>query len=72
LLTQEGHEVWDIIQTCAAQVRVAPSGRVIGFDFAPMLAAVEMLGYCRQAFLSLINAAESGMLQGLREIQHDA
>ena len=66
----EGHEAWDVIQRSVTQMRVAYNGCVLGFDLAAMLRMVEGLGYCRQSFLSLIAAAESGMLQGIRDIDN--
>ncbi len=66
----EGHEVWDVIQRSTTQMHIAYSGVVLGFNLATMLQIVDGLGYCRKSFLSLINAAESGMLQGIREIDN--
>ena len=70
LQTVEGFEAWDVILRCDTQLRIVPSGNVLGFDLPSLMQAAEALGYCRQSFVSLIGAAEAGMLQGIREMQH--
>lgn len=52
------------------QLRLAPSGNVLGFDLPALIGVAEALGYSKQAFVSLIGSAEIGMMQGIREIQH--
>ena len=66
----EGHQAWDVILRCDTQLRVVPSGNVLGFDLPALLSVAEALGYSRQGFVTLIGSAEAGMLQGIREIQH--
>ena len=66
----EGFEAWDVILRCDTQLRIVPSGNVLGFDLAALITVAEALGYGRQAFVSLIGSAEAGMIQGIREMQH--
>ncbi len=66
----EGLEAWGIIQACSTQLRITPSGKVLGFDLVAIMMAVEAMGCCKQAALSLISSAEPGMLQGIRKLQN--
>ena len=70
LQTLEGYEAWDVIQRGAMQLKLTPSGSVLGFDWPALLAMADALGYGRQSFLSLISDAESGMLLGIKETHH--
>lgn len=70
LETAEGYEAWDVILRCDTQLRVVPSGNVLGFDLPAFITVAEALGYSLQAFVSLIGSAEAGMLQGIKEMQH--
>ena len=70
LQTVEGFEAWDVILRADTQLRIVPSGNVLGFDLPALLQVAEALGYGRQAFVSLIGSAEAGMLQGIREMQN--
>jgi hypothetical protein len=55
---------------CDTQLRIVPSGNVLGFDLPALLQVAQTLGYGMQAFVSLIGSAEAGMLQGIKEMQH--
>jgi hypothetical protein len=32
LISRQEHETWDVLLACQGQLRLAPSGRVIGID----------------------------------------
>ena len=65
LISQQEHEAWDVLIACQGQLRLAPSGHVIGID---MDAALEIAAArrCDLAVLSeLLPAAEAGMIEAL-------
>ena len=68
--TIEGHEAWDVILRSDTQLRIAPSGNVLGFDLPALIEVAAALGYGMRPFVMLIGNAEAGMLQGIREQQH--
>ena len=70
LQTVEGYEAWDVILRCDTQLKLVPSGNVLGFDLPARLQVADALGYSRQAFVSLVGSAEIGMLQGLKDMHH--
>jgi len=65
LISQQEHEAWDVLLTCQGQLRLAPTGHLIGID---MDAALK-LGAARDpdiAVLSeLLPAAEAGLVDAL-------
>ena len=69
--TLEGFEAWDVILRADTQLRVVPSGNVLGFDLPALLQVADALGYSKHAFVALVGSAEVGMLQGIKELQHD-
>ena len=70
LQTIEGYEAWDVILRCDTQLKIVPSGNVLGFDQAVLLQTAEALGYSKRIFASLIGSAEAGMLLGIKELTH--
>ena len=65
MISHQEHEAWDVLIACQGQLRLAPSGHVIGID---MDAALEIAAArrCDLAVLSeLLPAAEAGMIEAL-------
>jgi hypothetical protein len=63
LISQQEHELWDVLLACQGQLWLAPSGQVIGID---MHAALELAAArnCDLAVLSeLLPAAEAGLVE---------
>jgi hypothetical protein len=66
LISRQEHEAWEVLLACQGQLRLAPSGHVIGID---MDAALKIGGArgCDLAVLSeLLPAAEAGLVGALR------
>jgi hypothetical protein len=66
LISRHEHEAWDVLLACQGQLRLAPSGHVVGID---MDAALKIGGArgCDLAVLSeLLPAAETGLVEALR------
>jgi hypothetical protein len=61
---RQEHEAWEVLLACEGQLRLAPSGHVIGIDAALKIAAAHV---CDLAVLSeLLPAAEAGLVEALR------
>jgi hypothetical protein len=65
LISRQEHETWDVLLACQGQLRLAPSGHVIGIDMDAALRIGAARG-CDLAVLSeLLPAAEAGLSQAL-------
>jgi hypothetical protein len=61
LISRQEHEAWDVLLACQGQLRLAPSGHVIGID---MDAALQ-IGAARVILSELLPAAEVGLVEAL-------
>jgi hypothetical protein len=65
LISQQEHEAWDVLLACQGQLRLAPSGHVIGIDINAAL-KIAAARVCDLTVLSeLLQAAESGLVEAL-------
>ena len=65
MISHQEHEAWDVLLACQGQLRLAPSGHVIGIDMDAALKIGAARG-CDLAVLSeLLPAAEAGVLEAL-------
>jgi hypothetical protein len=65
LITDQEHEAWDILLACQGQLRLAPSGHVIGIDMDAAL-KIGAARSCELALLSeLLPSAEAGLIEAL-------
>ena len=65
LISRQEHEAWDVLLACQGQLRLAPSGHVIGVDMDAALRLGAARG-CDLAVLSeLLPAAEAGLIEAL-------
>jgi hypothetical protein len=65
LISREEHEAWDVLLACQGQLRLAPTGHVIGIDMHAALQLAAARG-CDLAVLSqLLPAAEAGLVEAL-------
>jgi hypothetical protein len=65
LISRQEHETWDVLAACQGQIRLAPSGHVIGIDMHAALRIGTARG-CDLAMVSeLLPAAEAGLLEAL-------
>jgi hypothetical protein len=65
LISQQEHEAWGVLLACQGQLRLAPSGHVIGIDMDAALRLAAARG-CGLAMLSeLLPAAEAGLVGAL-------
>jgi hypothetical protein len=66
LISTQEHETWDVLLACQGQLRLAPSGHVIGIDFDLALCLATARGYDVKVLAELIPAAEAGLIQACR------
>ena len=65
MISQQEHEAWDVLLACQGQLRLAPSGHVVGIDMDTVLTIGAARG-CDLAVLSeLLPAAEAGLVEAL-------
>ena len=65
MISQQEHEAWDVLLACQNQLRLAPSGHVVGIDLNATLRLAAARG-CDLAVLSeLLPAAEAGLIEAL-------
>jgi hypothetical protein len=65
LISHHEHEAWDVLLACQGQLRLAPSGQMIGIDMNAALKICAARG-CDLAVLSeLLLAAEAGLVDAL-------
>jgi len=65
--TIEGVQVWDLVGRLGGQMRIAPSGGIIGWDMTAALALARALGVPRVAVAELLPAIETVMVAKLFE-----
>jgi hypothetical protein len=66
LISRQEHDAWEVLLACQGQVRLAPSGHVIGIDMDAAL-RIGAARSCDLAMLSeLLSAAEEGLIEVLR------
>jgi hypothetical protein len=65
LISPQEHEAWDALLACQGQMRLAPTGHVIGIDMHTAL-KIGAARSCDLAVLSvLLPAAEAGLVEAL-------
>jgi hypothetical protein len=65
LISQQEHEAWEVLLACQGQLRLAPSGDVIGIDMHPALKLAAARGCDLAALSELLPAAEAGLVEAL-------
>jgi hypothetical protein len=66
LISQQEHEAWDVLLACQGQLRLAPSGHVIGIEMNAALSLATARGYDLAVLSELLPAAEAGLIEALR------
>lgn len=65
MISPQEHEAWDVLLACQGQLRLAPSGQVIGIDMdAPLRLAVAR-DHDLAVLSELLPAAEAGLVEAL-------
>jgi hypothetical protein len=65
LISRQEHEAWEVLLACQGQLRLAPSGNLIGIDMDAALQLAAARGYGLAALSELLPAAEAGVVEAL-------
>jgi hypothetical protein len=65
LISRQEHEAWEVLLACQGQMRLAPSGHVIGIDIDAALRLAAARGYDLTMLSELLPAAETGLVESL-------
>ena len=65
MISHHEHEAWDVLLACQGQLRLTPSGRVIGIDMNAALSLAGARGYDLAVLSELLPAAEAGLVEAL-------
>jgi protein-L-isoaspartate O-methyltransferase len=66
LISQQEHEAWDVLLACQGQLRLAPSGQVVGIEMDAALKIGTARGYDVAVLSELLPAVEAGLVEALR------
>jgi hypothetical protein len=65
LISHQEHEAWGVLLACQGQLRLAPSGHVIGIDMDAVLKIGAARGHDLAVLSELLPAAEAGLVEAL-------
>jgi hypothetical protein len=65
LTSREEHEAWDVLLACQGQLRLAPSGHVVGIYMDAALSLATARGFDLAVLSALLPAAEAGLVEAL-------
>ena len=65
MISRQEHEAWEVLLACQGQLRLAPSGHVIGIDMDAALKIGAARGSDLAVLSELLPAAEAGLVEAL-------
>jgi hypothetical protein len=65
LISQQEHEAWEVLLACQGQIRLAPSGHIIGIDMDAAVKIGAARGSDFAVLSELMPAAEAGLVEAL-------
>jgi hypothetical protein len=65
LISRQEYEAWDVLLACQGQLRLAPSGHVVGIDIAAALTLATARGQDLAVLSELLPPAEAGLVEAL-------
>jgi hypothetical protein len=66
LISRQEHETCEVLLACQGQLRLAPSGQMIGIDMNAALTVAAAWGYDLAVLSELLPSAEAGVIDALR------
>jgi hypothetical protein len=66
LISRQEHEAWKMLLACQGQLRLAPSGHVVGIDMNAALQLAAARSHDLAVLSELLPAAEAGLIEALR------
>jgi hypothetical protein len=65
LISRQEHEAWEVLLACQRQIRLAPSGHIMGVDIAAALRLAAVRGYDLGVLSEMLPATEAGLVDAL-------
>ena len=65
--TLEEHQAWEVLAASLGQLRIAPSGRVLGIDMTAALRIAQARRFDESVISELLQAAEVGWIETMNE-----
>ena len=65
MISRQEHEAWEVLLACQGQIRLAPSGHIIGIDMDAALRIGAARGSDLPVLSELLPAAEAGLVEAL-------
>jgi hypothetical protein len=65
LISRQEHEAWDVLLACQGQLRLAPSGHIVGIDMHAALSLASTREHDLAVLSELLPAAEAGLVEAL-------
>jgi hypothetical protein len=65
LISRQEHEAWNVLLACQGQIRLAPSGHIIGIDMDAALRIGAARGSDLAVLSELLPAAEAGLVEAV-------
>jgi len=65
LISPQEHEAWEVLLACQGQLRLAPTGLVVGIEMDAALRLAAARGYDLTVLSELLPAAEAGVVGAL-------
>ena len=65
MISHQEHEAWDVLLACQGQLRLAPSGHIVGVDMHAVLQLAAARGYALGVLSELLPEAETGLIEAL-------
>jgi hypothetical protein len=65
LISHQEHEAWEALLACQGQLRLTPSGHVVGIDMHAALQLAAARGCDLAVLFELLPAAEAGVVEAL-------
>jgi hypothetical protein len=65
LISHQEHEAWEVLLACQGQLRLAPSGHIVGVDMEAALTLAAARGRDLAVLSELLSAAEAGLVEAV-------
>jgi hypothetical protein len=66
LISQQEHEAWDVLLACQAQMRLAPSGHIVGIDMHAALSLASAREHDLALLSELLPKANADLVEAVR------
>ena len=70
-VTLDEHQSWEVFTASLGQLRIAPSGRVLGIDMTAALGIARARGFDEAVVSELLQAAEAGLIEAMNDKDGD-